>query len=56
MPCKGNTSPTFAAFESNNIEIINLFIENKANLDQLNDEGKNPLCYCSVKLLRELNL
>lgn len=56
MPCKNGDTPTHAAFHSGNIIIINLFISNGADIDRLNKEGKTPLCYCSVELLRELNL
>lgn len=51
MPCKGGLTPTFAAFITNNIVLINLFISNGADIDILNDEGKNPLCYCSISML-----
>lgn len=56
MPCKYGLTPTFAAFESNNMILINLFISNGANLDIINDDGKNPLCFCSIEILKELNL
>lgn len=56
MPCKNNLTPTFAAFSSNNMTLINLFISNGANLDIINNEGKNPLCYVSINILKELNL
>ncbi|CAK63457.1 unnamed protein product (macronuclear) [Paramecium tetraurelia] len=56
MPCQGGLTPTFAAFITNNIVLINLFISNGADIDILNDEGKNPLCYCSISILKELNL
>ncbi|CAD8093186.1 unnamed protein product [Paramecium primaurelia] len=56
MPCKDGETPTFAAFASGNIVIINLFVSNGADIDKLNNEGKTPLCYCSIELLKELNL
>lgn len=56
MPCKDGLTPTFAAFASNNIILINLFISHGANIDMLNDDGKNPLCFCSIEILKELNL
>lgn len=56
MPCKDGETPTFAAFTSGNIIIINLFVSNGADIDKLNNEGKTPLCYCSIELLKELNL
>lgn len=56
MPCKNDQTPTFAAFASNNIELINMFIDANANLDLTDIYGKNPLCYCAVNLLKSLNL
>ncbi|CAD8107468.1 unnamed protein product [Paramecium sonneborni] len=56
MPCKNGETPTFAAFASGNIVIINQFVSNGADIDKLNNEGKTPLCFCSIELLKELNL
>jgi ankyrin repeat protein len=56
MPCNNGETPTFAAFASSNMVIINLFVSSGADIDKKNNEGKTPLCYCSIDLLRELNL
>lgn len=56
MECANGDTPVHAAFSSDNLMILNLFLQNNADINVTNNLGQTPLHFGSMRRLQELNL